>query len=197
MRLNFNLYQMNKLLPIRNETLRRTWMVIYTRSKWEKKVDQVLKKNGIESYCPLVKTNRRWADRNMVVEIPLFNSYLFVRVNQIEQTKVRETLGVVNFIYYCGKPAMVNDYEIEQIRNAVDNYKDVETLSIRDLNTGDRIKITNGALADCVGEVMEVQGKSVLVSIKQLDCVLVAKVVVNRNIKFATPSPLSALAGQA
>lgn len=188
---------MNNPFVTRKEASEKTWMVIYTRSKWEKKVDRLLKEKGIESFCPLVKTNRKWADRNMLVEIPLFTSYLFVHIAASEQSLVRETMGVINFIYYNGKPATVDKCDIERIRSIIGKYKDIETISIRELSTGDRIKITQGALADLEGEVIEVKGKSVLISIRQLDCVLIAKVAVNQNIIFANPGVGAALAVRA
>lgn len=188
---------MNGTLHTKNEGLKKTWMVVYTRSKWEKKVDRLLKEKGVECFCPLIKTSRKWADRNTTVEMPLFSSYLFVRIHPLEQNKVRETMGITNFIYYCGKPAIVNDFDIERIRQIVDNYKDVETLSIRDFSPGDRIKITQGAFMNCEGEIMEIKGKSVLISIQQLDCVLIAKVSVNQNIIFANSIAGTALAAQA
>jgi len=67
-------------LPM-NKINNDNWMVLYTRSRWEKKVDKLLKEQNIISYCPVVKTSKQWADRSKTVEIPLFNSYLFVRAN--------------------------------------------------------------------------------------------------------------------
>lgn len=187
----------NPFLSKKKEASEKAWMVIYTRSKWEKKVDRLLKEKGVESFCPLVKTNRRWADRNMLVELPLFTSYLFVNISPAEQSMVRETMGVINFIYYSGKPATVDKEDIERIKTIVGKYKDVETISIRELSTGDRIKITQGALANLEGEVIEVKGKSVLISIRQLDCILIAKVAVNQNIIIANPGVGAALAVRA
>lgn len=187
----------NKPLPSKKETSEKAWMVIYTRSKWEKKVDRLLKEKGVESFCPLVRTNRKWADRNMLVELPLFTSYLFVRISSSEQSLVRETMGVINFIYYSGRPAVVDNCDIERIRAIVGKYKDVETVSIRELSTGDRIKITQGALANLEGEVIEVRGKSVLISIRQLDCVLIARVAVNQNILITNPGVGTAAAVRA
>ncbi|MGV3705075.1 MAG: UpxY family transcription antiterminator [Arcticibacter sp.] len=188
---------MNKPFLSKKDSNVKAWMVIYTRSKWEKKVDRLLKEKGVESFCPLVRTNRKWADRNMLVDLPLFTSYLFVHISPFEQSLVRETMGVINFIYYSGKPAVVDNSDIDRIRMIVGKYKDVETISIRDLSSGDRIKITQGALANLEGEVIEVKGKSVLISIRQLDCVLIAKVAVNQNILITNPGAGAAVAVRA
>jgi hypothetical protein len=41
----------------------KNWFVIYTRARWEKKVDQLLKQQGINSYCPMRTVENQWADR--------------------------------------------------------------------------------------------------------------------------------------
>jgi transcription antitermination factor NusG len=105
-----------------NGTIRK-WYAIYTKPRWEKKVARLLQENGIESYCPLNKVQRKWSDRVKVVEEPLFKSYVFVRVNEEEKTPVRMTNGVVNYVYWQGKPALVKDKEIEPLCDSCTNTK--------------------------------------------------------------------------
>ncbi len=159
----------------------RHWMVIYTKSKCEKKADQLLKLQGIQSFCPLVKEKKKWADRYKMVEFPLFNSYVFVYVNRREQLQVLQTSGVVNFVYYCGKPATVPAGDIESIRVFTNQYPDIESVSIKKLRPGDLVKINDGILFDIHGEILEIHGKSVLVIMKQLDCALIAKLKVSSD----------------
>jgi len=151
-------------------------MVVYTRSKWEKKVDHLLQEKGIESFCPVIKKERQWADRKKIVEFPLFNSYLFVKVNNKEELAVRETLGVVNFIYHSGKPATVREEVIQKIQEYLNVYPDLETVSISHLRIGDKVKIKEGLFSDHLGEVVKIEGKNVLMIIEQLDCALTTKV---------------------
>lgn len=159
----------------------RHWMVIYTKSKCEKKTDQLLRLQGIQSFCPLVREKKKWADRYKMVEFPLFNSYVFVYVNRFEQLRVLQTAGVVNFVYYCGKPATVPQGDIDRVRLYTEHYADLEVLSIRGLRPGDLVKINDGILFDIHGEILEVHGKSVLVILKQLDCALIAKLKVSSD----------------
>ena len=58
--------------------MERHWLVIYTKPRSEKKVSQRLKEMGIMIFCPTVTTVRQWSDRKKKVEVPLFNSYVFV-----------------------------------------------------------------------------------------------------------------------
>lgn len=163
-------------LPLKSNALKKQWMVVYTRSKWEKKSFQLLTEQGINCFCPLVKTKKRWADRNKMVEIPLFASYIFVEVNQYQIAPVQQTPGVVSFIHYCGKPATISETEINRIKQIVDTYTDVETVSMQTLQIGDKVMINNGPLVDCDGEVIQIRGKSVVMLIKNLDCALIVEV---------------------
>jgi transcription antitermination factor NusG len=168
---------MENTLPVILRT--KNWRVIYTRSKWEKKVDQLLQEKGIQSFCPVIKKERQWADRKKIVEFPLFNSYLFVKVNNREELAVRETLGVVNFIYHSGKPATLREEDIEEIRNYLKIYPDLETVSIKDFKIGDKVKIKDGMFSNHLGEVIKIEGKNILMVIEHLECALTTKV----NIK--------------
>jgi transcription antitermination factor NusG len=154
----------------------RNWMVLYTRSRWEKKVDKLLLDQNINSFCPLVKKNRQWVDRTKIVEMPLFNSYLFVNATPLELTKAMQTSGVITYISHCGKPATINDIEIERIRSIVKRYSDIETLPLSDISVGDFVKVKNGLLADHKGEIHQIQGKSVVMILENLNCALTVKI---------------------
>ncbi len=156
----------------------KQWRVVYTRPRWEKKVNGLLQQKGIESYCPLIKRESQWADRKKTVEWPLFSAYLFVRVNAREELAVRETTGVINFVYHCGKPATLHEGIIEDIRSYLEHYDDLEAVRIRDLKVGDTVKITNGAFCDHTGKVVRLEGKKVLMVLEHLDCALITRVTV-------------------
>ena len=70
------------------------WYAIYTRPRWEKKVNHLLLQKGVESYCPLNKVRRKWSDRIKIIEEPLFKSYVFVKVAESDRTEIRMTDGV-------------------------------------------------------------------------------------------------------
>src|ERR1700749_3471411 len=109
-----------------NGQLNRKWYAIYTRPRWEKKVNILLTEKGVESYCPLNKVKRKWSDRLKTIEEPLFKSYVFVRIGDQEKTSVRMTNGVINFIYWNKKPAIVREKEIQTIRRFLNEYENVE-----------------------------------------------------------------------
>ena len=151
----------------------RKWLAIYSRPRWEKKVAQLLSEKGLESYCPLNKVRRKWSDRVKLVEEPLFKSYIFVKVNDEDRTEVRMTPGVINFVYWNGKPAVVKEKEINTIKNFLNEYENVEVKPMT-LALNQRVKITAGPLMDQEGEVIGVSRKTVKVAIDSLGYVLVA-----------------------
>jgi transcription antitermination factor NusG len=149
------------------------WFAIYTRPRWEKKVNGLLSQKGIESYCPLNKVRRKWSDRMKTVEEPLFKSYVFVKITDDERTAVRMTHGVVNFVYWNGKPAVIKEKEIQTIKRFLDEYENVEAIKI-DITPGDQVQVIAGPMMDKEGKVLEVKNKTVKVCIDSLGYMLIA-----------------------
>lgn len=165
------------------------WFVVYTRPRWEKKVHTLLMAKGIESYCPLNKVRRKWSDRIKVVEEPLFKSYVFVKVNEEGRTPVRMTDGVVNFVYWNGKPAIVKEKEIHIIKSFLDEYPQVTIVRI-DLKPNDRVVISAGPFMDKEGKILEVKNKVARVIIESLGSVLVADIDKSKLISVPNQTSL-------
>ena len=151
----------------------RKWLAIYTRPRWEKKVNNLLLEKGLESYCPLNKVRRKWSDRVKIVEEPLFKSYVFVKVSDDDRSAVRMTPGAINFVYWNGKPAMIREKEIIAIRKFLDEYENVEAHRV-EIKVDQRVRITNGTLMDHEGKVLDVRSKTAKVAIDSLGYVLIA-----------------------
>lgn len=151
------------------------WLAVYSRPRWEKKVNLLLQQKGFESYCPLNKVRRKWSDRVKLVEEPLFKSYVFVKVTDEDRTAVRMTPGVVNFVYWDGKPALIKEKEINAIKRFLNEYENVEVKPIN-LQMHQRVKVTTGSLMDQEGEVISLHRKTVKVAIDSLGYVLVAHI---------------------
>ena len=158
---------------MKNQNPVRKWLAVYTRPRWEKKVNQLLVEKGLESYCPLNKVRRKWSDRIKIVEEPLFKSYVFVRVSEEDRPVVRMTNGAINFVYWNGKPAVIKDREITAIRRFLDEYENVETRPL-EIKVNQRVRITNGTLMDYEGKVLGVRNKVAKVAIESLGYILIA-----------------------
>jgi transcription antitermination factor NusG len=159
--------------------LNTKWYAIYTRPRWEKKVHQLLIQKGIDSFCPLNKVHRKWSDRVKLVEEPLFKSYVFVKVKEEQRTPVRMTDGVINFVYWDGKPAVIKEKEIESIRKFLDEYEDVGLIKV-DIRQDQKVRITAGLFMDQEGRVIEIKNKSARILIESLGYLLVADIDKNK-----------------
>jgi len=150
----------------------KKWLVVYTTPRAEKKVYDRLKEQGIETYLPLYTTIRQWSDRKKKVELPLFNSYVFVRVGEKERFVVLETYGVVRFLYFLKKPAVVRDKEIEAIRQFLNQ---TEGLKIK-IEVGQKVEIASGPMEGIYGKVVRIGKEKLVLHIEQLSMTLIAEV---------------------
>ncbi|HXB91747.1 MAG TPA: UpxY family transcription antiterminator [Puia sp.] len=164
----------------------KQWLAVYTKPRWEKKVFGLLSDKGIEAYCPMNKVKKRWSDRLKWVEEPLFKSYVFVRVTAEEQSGVRLTNGVLNFIYWLGKPAVVRPEEIELIRRFLDEFTDIQVEPL-ELKPDDTVMITGGAMMEKEGKVIKQYGNRVAIEIVSLGRRLVVQV--NKQKVVRQPPP--------
>jgi len=112
------------------------WYVVYTRQGMEVKVAKELQKKNIESYCPVNKTQHKWWAFKRAAEQPIFTSYVFVRVSEKEVPALKKINGVVNVLYWLGKPATIKEQEIHMIRDFLTNHTNVsvEKTSVKSLN---------------------------------------------------------------
>lgn len=151
-----------------------SWYVVYTKPKWEKKVAEKLNQIGIECYCPIVTQIKQWSDRKKKVEVPLFNSYVFVKLLDADRNSVFQVAGVVRYLFWLGKPAIVRDEEIEIIKKniAVSGAGDivVETYKV-----GDKIKLESGVFSNQEAIVQEVSRNHYILILESLGCVLKIK----------------------
>ena len=156
-----------------------SWYVIYTKSRYEKSVADRLTKSGFEVYCPLLKTKKQWSDRWKWVEEPLFRSYCFVNVEDLEREKVFSVPGVVRYLYFCGKPATIRNKEMDQLKNWLTAY-DHESLEVKGLNASDKIVFKSGALMDQKAEVVDSKGNFALLYLENMG--MQVKVDLRKNI---------------
>jgi transcription antitermination factor NusG len=153
----------------------KKWYAIYTKPRWEKKVHSLLTEKAIENYCPLNKVKRKWSDRVKTIEEPLFKSYVFVRIEESERTVVRMTSGVINFVYWDKKPAIIKEKEIGAIRRFLDEHENVE-VHPSNIEVNKRVRVLAGSLMDQEGKVIEFRGKIARVAIDSLGYILVAHI---------------------
>ena len=161
------------------------WYAIYVRPRWEKKVAEILTRKKIQNYCPLNKVTRQWSDRKKIVQEPLFTSYVFVRVSQFEITSLKQVHGVVNVVYWLGKPAIIRDSEIELIKRFLSEHDNVR-LEKAPINVDDRVQILSGPLMELEGKVIALKPRTVKIMLPSLGYLMYAAVSIE-NVKIITP----------
>ncbi|PIF59310.1 UpxY family transcription antiterminator [Flavobacterium sp. 2] len=150
------------------------WYVVYTKPKWEKKVAEKLTQIGIECYCPIITQVKQWSDRKKKVEVPLFNSYVFVQLKDSDRNSVFQIAGVVRYLFWLGKPAIVRDEEIKSIKDSL-KASNIAEVSVTSIQVGDRIKLESGAFSNQNAIVQEVSNTHYTLVLESLGCVLKIK----------------------
>lgn len=138
------------------------WYAIYTRSRHEKRIKDRLDGQSLESFLPLYQAVHRWKDRRMLVSLPLFPGYLFVRMVLPEHRRPVVTLpGVVNLVGRPGCPTPIEDHEIETLRLC--SLRGQSMMPHPYLTAGRRVRVLRGPLADLEGVLVRRKGKSRLI----------------------------------
>jgi transcription antitermination factor NusG len=95
------------------------WYAAYTFANHEKKVAGQLAERDVEHYLPTFEAVRRWSDRSMRIQQPLFPGYVFVRLSLRERLRVLQVPSVVRLVGFNGSPAPLPDREIETLRRSL------------------------------------------------------------------------------
>ena len=98
------------------------WYAVYTQPQKEEKVASALLKKGIENFCPIVKTNNSRQNIKKDVYQPLFSCYVFVFVQEKELELLKKVSGILNIIHWKSKPAIINEMEIDILKQLTANY---------------------------------------------------------------------------
>jgi transcription antitermination factor NusG len=134
----------------------KSWFVFYTKSRQEKKVNELLKKRDFKTFLPLHRVLRQWSDRKKNVEIPLFSSYIFVFDFEYKIPAILEVPGIAWNIKLAGKPAVLRGEELDIIKRFIETGFTIETTAANSstLKTGERAKIIDGPLKGIEGVVL-------------------------------------------
>ncbi|WP_278011131.1 UpxY family transcription antiterminator [Flavobacterium gyeonganense] len=149
------------------------WYVVYTKPKWEKKVAEKLNEIDIECYCPLITQIKQWSDRKKI-EVPLFNSYVFVKLTDLDRNSVFQVAGVVRYLFWLGKPAIVRNEEILTIKQSLSN-NNISNISVVPYKKGDKVKLETGVFSSQNAIVQEVTNTYCIVVLESLGCILKIK----------------------
>lgn len=132
------------------------WYAAYTCANHEKQVAAQLSESGVEHFLPLYHTVRRWKDRRMHLDLPLFPGYVFVRLPLRERLRVLRVPSVVHLVGFAGLPTALPEEEIETLRTGLVGAACAQPHPF--LTVGRRVRILNGPLAGMEGILQRRKG---------------------------------------
>src|SRR5437667_10937250 len=127
------------------------WYAAYTRAKHEKRVAAELGMREVEHFLPLYSSVRRWKDRRVQLESPLFPGYVFVRLALRDRLRVLQIPSVVRLVGFSGQPTALSDAEMEIMRSGLSQSLRAEPHPF--LTVGRHVRITGGPFAGLDGVV--------------------------------------------
>jgi transcription antitermination factor NusG len=128
------------------------WYAAYTSANHEKRVVEQMGVRELEHFLPLYSSVRRWKDRRVTLQLPLFPGYVFVRMALRDKLTVMQIPGVARLVGFNGLPTALPDQEIEALRTGLENGVRAEPHPF--LTMGRRVRVKNGPLAGLQGILM-------------------------------------------
>src|SRR5258707_2363888 len=141
------------------------WYALYTRAHHEKRVAAELMQRGVENFLPLYSSVRRWKDRRVTLDLPLFPGYVFVRMALADKLRVVQVPSVVRLVGFGGSPAALPETEMEIVRAGLSRGLRAQPHPF--LTVGRRVRITGGPFAGLEGILKQKKsGLRVVVSLE-------------------------------
>jgi len=136
------------------------WYVVYCQTRQETRADFNLRRQGFDSWLPRLRQTRRHARRIDNVLVPLFPSYLFVRMdlNQQPWRSINGTFGVRRLLCENERPAPVTQGFIEALQETMDN-AGLVAVPKDTFKSGDNVRLIAGPFADMVGTLARLTDK--------------------------------------
>jgi transcription antitermination factor NusG len=146
------------------------WYVLKTNSRAEKKVHERLVLLGFTVYLPMVTTIKQWSDRKKKIEAPLISSTLFIQSAEADLKKLFTVLGFHSLLYFLGKPAIVRDFEIRNLKILLQENVDFDSEDSLDVVPGDKVEVIRGPFQGLIATSIEVnRTHKLIVQIESLD----------------------------
>ena len=139
----------------------KQWIVAYTKARHEKTVVEQLNEKDIETYLPLIRQRHKWSDRMKWVELPLFNSYVFIRTELKDQLNILQTRGVHHIVKFQKNIAVVPDVQIKNLKQIIEG--GFEPLATDYFVVGDEVEVVGGPMRGIDGIVTRSEGKDRLI----------------------------------
>ena len=154
--------------------MQKNWYAVYTKPQCEKRVAALFTKKKIEHFCPLSCVETQNFRKHKLVFEPLFKSYVFVYVTEADAELLKNMDGVVNLLYWLGKPAIIKDDEIAAIREFTNDHRNIK-LERTLVNINDVARNYNASSYAIEGKLVTVKNKTIKISLPSLGYTMIAK----------------------
>ena len=146
------------------------WYALHTKSRFENVVSDGLLKKSLEPFLPKIKVKSRRRDRKLMIQVPLFPGYIFVKtdLNPTEHIEILKTVGAVRLVGNKDGPISITDETIESLRIMIATEHPIATGSR--FQKGDRVMVVYGPFAGVTGTFVRYRGKGrLIVNIEALE----------------------------
>ena len=125
------------------------WYAAYTRANHERRVANQLRERGVENFLPQYESIRKWKDRKVRLQLPLFPGYVFVHLALQSRLDVLKIPGIARLVGFSGRPVPVPEEEFARIHEFLK--KGFRATPHRYLETGRRVRVQSGPLEGMEG----------------------------------------------
>jgi len=153
-------------LELRAASVEPRWYAAYTCANHEKQVREQLEQRSVESFLPVYETVRRWKDRRVQLQLPLFPGYVFVRMALVDRLRVLQVPSVVRLVGFNGRLSALPDEEIEMLKKGSASGVRAEPHPF--LTAGRRVRVKAGALEGLRGILVKRKNKARFVVLVEL-----------------------------
>jgi len=157
------------------------WYVLYVKPNHEMKVEKHINNwsdEGLAAFCPARTEIREWSDRKKKLRVPLLKRIVFVRAKEVDRAKVFHIPGTVSYLYDQGAPGIVQDAEIEHLKQISEN-PNVISHEVDAFTPGNQIALDRFGFENEAGVIQKTTKNNIWVVLKSLGYVV--KLQVNQE----------------
>ena len=133
-----------------------TWYVLHVRPRCEKKMADYCAAHAIEHYLPLREETKIYQRRRVLVQKPVFPSYVFILFGAEERALVLKSNVIVRILDVLDQARLVR--ELAQVRKALEVDPTLKAYSA--LKHGQAVRIEEGPFQGLEGIVQTLKGRT-------------------------------------
>lgn len=151
----------------------KSWYILNTVPRFEKKVAEALSKKKIENYCPLNTLPKQFSEKRKNHPEPLFLSYVFVYSAKDDLNTLMHVSGVRNIVHWLGAPAIVREEEISAIKSFLGEFASVRIEKTR-VSLTEKVRVIQGSSMLREGKIVQISSNVLKLELPSLGYALIA-----------------------